>query len=79
MGAGDEQSTKAISLKYLQLDSEMNYASLERLYTEDATFLDPTGEVFDGPVAQGIVRGAKNIANLQRGWGLKAIQFEPDV
>jgi len=79
MGAGDGQSTKAISLKYLQLDSEMNYASLERLYTEDATFLDPTGEVFDGPVAQGIVRGAKNIANLQRGWGLKAIQFEPDV
>ncbi|NQV72492.1 nuclear transport factor 2 family protein [bacterium] len=79
VGSGNGQSTKAISLKYLQLDSEMNYASLEQLYVADATFWDPTGEVFDGEVAKGIIRGAQDITNLQRGWGLKAIRFAPDV
>ena len=77
--AETDVSTKATSLRYLQLDSDMNYAAIEKLYTTDATFFDPTGEVFDGDVAQGVVRGAGNIAELQRGWGLSAIRFEPEI
>lgn len=74
-----KEQTEAISNRYLTLDGQRDYNKLRNLYADDATFFDPTGEVFQGAVSQGIVRGADAVIALQRSWGLSGIDFQPEL
>lgn len=74
-----KEQTAEVSQRYLALDAERDYNKLRDLYADDATFYDPTGDVFQGAVAQGIVRGGDAVTALQRSWGLSGIDFQPEL
>ncbi len=72
-------STAEVSAHYMALDLSRQYDALASVYAPDATFLDPTGEVFTGPVAEGLVTGAATIIAMQKSWGLAHSAFMPDA
>ncbi len=74
-----KEETQTVSERYLELDSGLRYDDLGDLYSETTSFFDPTGEVFQGPVSQGVIRGGSVVLALQRSWGLSAVKFEPKV
>jgi ketosteroid isomerase-like protein len=68
-------STREVTDRYLELTGAREYDQLLEVYSPDAVFHDPTGEVFGGPVAEGPVSGAARIVQMQKGWGLAAVEF----
>lgn len=78
-GSGQATSTGAVAERYLALTFNQEYDALLDLYARDATFFDPTGEVFSGPVADGPIRGADAIVALQKSWGLQGSEFDVDA
>jgi ketosteroid isomerase-like protein len=76
--AGPEQ-TREVSARYLKLDMARDLDALAQLYAPDATFLDPTGDVFEGPVSQGVVKSAKAIIAMQKSWGIGEMSFDVDT
>jgi ketosteroid isomerase-like protein len=77
-GQPQRSMTEIVSRMYLEVDQSMNYDLLETLYAPDVTFFDPTGEVFDGEVAKGVIQGAGLVTDVQRGWGLREVHFSPE-
>ena len=73
------EETARTSNLYLELASSLNYDSLRAIMADDAQFFDPTGDVFNGPVSQGVITGADRIVRIQRGWGLTGVEFTPAV
>ena len=64
------QSTKAVSLQYLEWDASMMTDSLRTILAESFSFHDPTGDVFEtGPLGM-TVKGVEEFLELQAGWGL---------
>ena len=49
--------TRSTTDRYIELTFGRDYDALLELYSPDAVFHDPTGEVFQGPVAQGPALG----------------------
>lgn len=78
-GGGQATSTRAVADRYLALTFNQEYDALLDVYAEDATFFDPTGEVFAGPVADGPLQGADAIVALQKSWGLQGSEFDVDT
>jgi ketosteroid isomerase-like protein len=74
--AGDPADTRSVTDRYLGLTFSRQYDALRNVYAEEAVFLDPTGDVFRGPVGEGAVRGASNIAEMQKSWGLAETRFD---
>lgn len=73
------QKTREVSELYLALDQAGQLDALLDVYAADATFHDPTGDVFQGPVSQGPVTGAETIVAMQKNWGLAEQAFEVDA
>ena len=71
--------TIQVSNRYLELASELDYDGLRSLMADNARFSDPTGDVFGGPVSQGLIEGADLIIETQKGWGLSGVEFNPTV
>lgn len=69
-------STREVTDRYLELSGGRHYDELLDLYSPEAVFHDPTGEVFGGVVAEGPVVGAARIVEMQKGWGLAAVDFQ---
>jgi len=67
-------STETIATRYLELTFTQQYEALADVYAEDVFFVDPTGDVWQGSLAQG-VRGADKIIALQKSWGLTSADF----
>jgi ketosteroid isomerase-like protein len=71
-----QASTEEVAGRYLERTFAQRYDELVDLYAEDAVFHDPTADVFEGPVADGPVRGAAEIVALQKSWGIHASEFD---
>jgi ketosteroid isomerase-like protein len=71
-----QQSTRSVTDRYIELTFSQQYDALLDLYAADASFHDPTGDVFRGPVAEGPVQGADAIVSMQKGWGLAETVFD---
>jgi ketosteroid isomerase-like protein len=71
-----EASVRATTDQYLELTFNQEYDALLDLYAPDAVFHDPTGDVFEGPVAEGPMVGAENIVAMQKSWGLAGSAFD---
>lgn len=69
-------TTREVTDRYLEITLGRQYDQLLDVYSADAVFHDPTGEVFGGEVAQGPVVGAERIVQMQNGWGLADVEFE---
>ena len=67
-------STETIATRYLELTFTQQYEALADVYAEDVFFVDPTGDVWQGSLAQGL-RGADKIIALQKSWGLTSADF----
>ncbi|MFQ5529495.1 MAG: nuclear transport factor 2 family protein [Gemmatimonadota bacterium] len=74
--AQETPDTRTVTHTYVQLAFEQKYDDLLDVYAEDAVFFDPTGDVFQGRVAEGPVRGAEQIIALQKSWGITASWFD---
>jgi len=74
--SGQGEATRSVTDRYLELTFSQQYDALLEVYSEDAVFFDPTGDVFDGPVAAGPLKGAANIVAVQKGWGLAETEFQ---
>ena len=72
-------STRDVTDRYLELTFSQRYDDLLDVYAPDAVFHDPTGDVFNGPVAQGPIVGAERIVAVQKGWGLAETEFDIDT
>ena len=73
------QSTRELSLRYLEQDSALAFDSVRTLLDPDMTFWDPTGNVFQNEFSGQPLIGAESFLEVQKGWGLEEIQFVPDV
>lgn len=73
------QTTEEVSLKYLGWDAQMLSDSLRTVLDDNFSFSDPTGEVFETGSSGMAVTGAEAFLELQAGWGLAEVQFDPDV
>lgn len=71
-----QQSTADVAARYLELTLSQRYDELLPIYSADAVFFDPTGDVFQGRVAGGPVVGADSIVALQQSWGILASEFD---
>ena len=67
--------TRNASEHYLALDTAGRYDELLKVYTPDAVFSDPTGDVFQGPIGDGPITGSEAIVALQRSWNLAEQDF----
>jgi len=75
---GKEVAPDTAEIAKAYIEANFQRRDLERagpLLAEDALFVDPTGEVFGGPLATG-VRGRAAILDLQRSWGLAGSSFD---
>jgi len=70
-------STETIAARYLALTFARQYDALEDVYAEDVFFVDPTGDVWNGPGSKG-VHGAGSLIALQKSWGLTSADFAID-
>ena len=70
-------STETIAARYLALTFAQQYDALEDVYAKDVFFIDPTGDVWNGPGSKG-VHGADNLIALQKSWGLTSADFAID-
>lgn len=67
--------TAAVAEQYVAANfQERDLGRAGALLAEDAWFVDPTGEVFGGPLASG-VRGREAILDLQRSWRVEGSSF----
>lgn len=73
------ERTRAVSERYLDLDTSLQFDALADMYASDAQFLDPTGEVFPGTVSAGMIQGAETIIAMQKSWGLTGVTFDIDT
>lgn len=73
------QTTDEVVARYIDLNFSQRYDELIDLYAPDAVFHDPTGDVFEGPVSEGPVRGASSIIAMQKSWGLAETRWEIDA
>ncbi len=73
---GAQSDTRTVTDHYLELTLNQQYDELLHVYSPEAIFVDYTGDVFQGPVSQGAVRGAEAIVNMQKGWGLDRARLE---
>lgn len=73
------QSTREVSLRYLELDAALALDSVRTLLSPDMSFRDPTGDVFQNEFSGAPLVGADAFLEVQRSWGLEEVQFEPDV
>lgn len=71
--------TRAVADHYLALTMDQEYDALLDVYADSAVFFDPTGDVFQGPVAEGPVRGAATIVALQKSWGIADAEFDVEA
>ena len=74
--AQEAPDTRTVTHAYVQLSFEQRYDDLLDVYAEDAVFFDPTGDVFEGRVAEGPVQGAEQIIALQKSWGITTSWFD---
>ena len=77
--AASGQSTMKVSLSFLEDNGGADYNAAREHMADDLVFEDPTGDVFQGPVAQGPVVGADAFVDLQKTWGIVRSDFVPDV
>lgn len=70
-------STETIAARYLELTFTLQYDALRDVYAEDVFFIDPTGDVWQGSLGQGL-RGAGEVIALQKSWGLTSADFAID-
>ncbi len=76
LAGAQQQPTRAVADRYLTLTMNQEYDALLDAYRDDARFFDPTAEVFEGPIAEGPIEGARKIVELQQSWGLAASEFD---
>lgn len=76
-GLAAADSTETIAARYLYLTFAQQYDALKDVYAEDVFFVDPTGDVWQGSLAQGL-RGADKVIALQKSWGLTSADFAID-
>ncbi len=72
------QSTKQVSMQYLEWDAALMADSARTLLADDFSFHDPTGEVFQTGSSGMAVTGAEAFLALQAGWGLAEVEFDPE-
>ena len=70
-------STEVIAAHYLDLTFSQQYDALTDVYAEDVYFVDPTGDVWNGPGSKG-VHGSEKLIALQKSWGLTSADFAID-
>lgn len=71
-------NVRQVSEHYLQLDNHQRYDELLSVYQTNARFVDPTADVFPGPIGKGPLIGAQAIVAEQKRWGLAEQQFAID-
>jgi ketosteroid isomerase-like protein len=74
--AQDATDTRSVTDRYIELTFDRQYDELLDVYAPDAVFFDPTGDVFQGRVAEGPVEGAEAIVTLQKSWGIASADFD---
>ncbi len=76
LAAQETADTRTVTNTYVQLTFEQKYDDLLDVYAPDAVFFDPTGDVFQGRIAEGPVQGAEQIIALQKSWGITKSWFD---
>lgn len=74
--AQETTDTRSVTDRYIELTFDRQYDELLDVYASDAVFFDPTGDVFQGRVAEGPVEGAEEIVTLQKSWGIADADFD---
>ena len=71
--------TREVTDRYLELTFNQQYDALLDLYTEDAVFFDPTGDVFKPDQPHEPTVGGARIVALQKSWGIESTDFDIDA
>lgn len=72
-----QASPDEVADRYISLTFDQRYDDLLDLYAEDAVFWDPTGDVFRGSGAAGVlVHGGGAIVETQKSWGIAESEFD---
>ncbi|HIF24546.1 MAG TPA: nuclear transport factor 2 family protein [Gemmatimonadetes bacterium] len=67
--------TRSTTDRYIELTFGRDYDALLELYSPDAVFHEPTGEIFQGAIAQGPVRCAETIVAMRESSGIAGAAF----